>query len=260
MKIPIFESKNFLHTGSILRLNSPIKSKFWGIDTEEKFVKNLETLPEDWPYRTKAIEYTLNSHGYRAPEFDQIDWENSVVMFGCSATFGEGVDDSDTIPTQLSNIIGRPVINMGSGGTSQMWSLHNSVILKEYYPPPLAVVHFWTSLYRTTTYTEYSVENQGQWNNNSVYENWIQEGNAETHGYFVRLLGKNLWDNTIYYDFAWDTQMSNISGCDKLPIEGWAIGGNYKNLARDICHQGPDALRYTAQFIAKKLRERGVSY
>jgi hypothetical protein len=261
MKTPIFKSKSFLHTRSILSLNPPVKSNFWGMDTEEQFVKNLTALPEDWPYRTKTVEYTMNSLGYRAPEFDQVDWKNSVVMFGCSATFGEGVDDSDTIPAQLSKIIGRPVINMGAGGTSQQWSLHNSVILKEYYATPLAVIQFWTSPYRTTTYTRYSVENQGPWNNNSIYENWVHKGNAETQGYFTRMLGKNIWDNnTIYYDFAWDEEMCNVSGCDKLPKEGWLWDGNYKNLARDLCHQGPDALRCIAEFIANKLRERGVSY
>ena len=261
MKTPIFKSKSFLPTGSILNLNSPVKSKFCGIDTEEKFTKNLATLPEDWPYRTKTVEYTINSSGYRAPEFNQVDWKNSIVMFGCSATFGEGVDDSDTIPAQLSKIIGRPVINMGAGGTSQLWSLHNSIILKEYYPKPFAVIHFWTSPYRTTTYTDYSVENQGPWTNNSVYENWIQKGNAETQGYFTRLLGKNIWDsNTIYYDLSWDERMSNISGCDRLPKEGWLMDGSYKHLARDLCHQGPGTLRCITEFIAKKLRERSVSY
>jgi hypothetical protein len=256
------DSKTFLNsgiTGKIKKL--PATTKFWALDSEELFNKNLEALPEDWRYRTQPVEYCINSLGYRAPEFDQVDWKNSVVMFGCSTTFGDGVNQDDTIPAQLSKIIGRPVINMGAGGSGQMWSLHNAIVLKEYYTTPVAVVNFWPSIYRTTTYNMNGPEKQGPWNENSIYQNWIQHGNAESQAYFTHLLSKNIWhNNAIYYDFTWCDIMSYVTGCDMVPEESVTKNGNYKNLARDLCHQGPESLKCIAEHVAKKLCERGLGY
>lgn len=58
--------------------------------------------------------YTVNSQGYRCPEFDAIDWENSIIFFGCSHVFGIGLLDHETVANQLSLILNCPVINLGT--------------------------------------------------------------------------------------------------------------------------------------------------
>jgi hypothetical protein len=91
-----------------------------GSDTEERFQENLKSQPEDWPWRNQQITYKLNSQNYRAPEWDSIDWENSVVMFGCSQVFGVGVDEDQTLGYYLSELLNKPVINLGIPGGSSM--------------------------------------------------------------------------------------------------------------------------------------------
>lgn len=71
---------------------------------------------------TTPVKYTLNSQGYRCPELIDIDWNNSILAFGCSHTFGLGVDDTDTWPYQLSKILDHPVVNLGTPGAA-LWSL-----------------------------------------------------------------------------------------------------------------------------------------
>ena len=75
-------------------------------DTEETFEKNKVTQSSKWKYLTKPVTYTLNQHGFRAPEWDQIDWKNSVVLFGDSCTYGVGISDDETIGFQLEQLLG----------------------------------------------------------------------------------------------------------------------------------------------------------
>ena len=106
---------------------------FVGGDNEKFYKENLLKLPENWEYRNKKVNYTLNKHNYRTDDFRKIDWLNSVVVFGCSNVFGIGVDDTDTVSFNLSKLINRPVINMGCPGTSIKFSFHNNLILKNHY-------------------------------------------------------------------------------------------------------------------------------
>ena len=117
---------------------------FSGTDTKELFEENLKTQPDDWYYRTHEVKYTLNSFGYRTKEFDDIDWKESIVIFGCSNIFGIGVADEHTIPYFLEQLSGRPVINMGMGGSSIQTALHNSIILNDSeYPTPKVIIYAW---------------------------------------------------------------------------------------------------------------------
>jgi hypothetical protein len=91
---------------------------------------------------------TRNSHGYRAPEFHDIDWPESIVLIGCSFVFGTGLEFEDTIGCVLQELTGRPVINLGVPGSSIHMSVYNQTILRENNIEPWAVVNIWTSLYR----------------------------------------------------------------------------------------------------------------
>lgn len=189
---------------------------FFGSDTNELFQSNLKTKPSDWEYRTKSVTYTLNSDSYRCPEWSDIDWKNSCVIFGCSHVFGIGLDDSDTISSQLSKLINRPVINMGMGGTSMQYSFYNSVILHNNYPTPWAVVQLWTSPDRITFYNNQKLINIGQWtdkikefNNcdmqdsilyNKLYQCWNRyEDHSLFHAYFTMVSSRNLWKDKTRY-------------------------------------------------------------
>jgi len=60
------------------------------------------------------VSYTIDGNGLRKtlPQ----DNRNAVYFFGCSFTFGEGVNDEDTLPQAFSNLTGHRSINFGVHG------------------------------------------------------------------------------------------------------------------------------------------------
>lgn len=92
-----------------------------GTDQEETFRKNQSDpvtherlLKSGWQTDT-VIEYRLNSHGFRCPEFDD---SPKIIALGCSFTFGVGLHEWQAWPTLLSNEIGRPIWNLSTGSGS----------------------------------------------------------------------------------------------------------------------------------------------
>mgnify|MGYP006277005603 CR=1 FL=1 len=67
-------------------------------DTEEKFIANLATQPEDWYYRTHSIKYSYNGQGHRCKDIGNIDLNNYILFTGCSHTEGIGLEIEKTYP------------------------------------------------------------------------------------------------------------------------------------------------------------------
>lgn len=121
---------------------------FMSGDSKKDFIDSLKVKPKDWYYRNNPIKYTVNSHKFRTKEFEDIDWKNSIVMLGCSHTFGVGVTDEHTIAAYLEKFTGKYVVNLGSPGLSNGAIAYNTYYLKEKYPTPIAVVNLWTNMPR----------------------------------------------------------------------------------------------------------------
>jgi hypothetical protein len=217
-------------------------------DDEETFLNNLRTQPTDWRYRTSPVNYTLNSQNYRTQSFEEIDWGESVVIFGCSMVFGVGLDDSETIDSAFYNLTGIPAVNMGSCSTSMMFSLYNSAILNKNYPTPKAVVQLWTGLNRCTYFSPHKIINYGSWNFNEPYnQHWNQdESHAQANALFCQLISKQLWqDKTNYYEATSFGATAEALGCDLLTNIDYA---------RDLLHPGHLTAELTANTIATKLK------
>jgi hypothetical protein len=122
-------------------------------DTHELFKNNLKTQPEDWIYRSKKISYCLNEQGFRENAFKDINWAESIVIFGCSVVEGHGLALEDTIASQLNCMLKIPTVNLGVAGSAVDLAFFNSITLHNNYPRPKAIVHIWTSPHR---YTEFS--------------------------------------------------------------------------------------------------------
>jgi hypothetical protein len=137
-------------------------------DNQELFEKNLREQPLNWVWRTRSVTYTLNSQGFRCGEFEDLDWNNSILAFGCSNTFGIGVDDSDTWPSRLSQFIMNPVINLAQGGQGWGFNWVNSVRVIEAGHRPRAVVYYWPTVERMFTLPDSNNPNRvmghGYWN------------------------------------------------------------------------------------------------
>ena len=169
-------------------------------------------IPHEYPKNM----YDINSESYRTIEFNDIDWADSVVIFGCSNVFGNIDDDNNTLSTQLQEMINTPVINMGVCASSMEFSFFNNMILKNNYPIPKAVVNVWTSIDRTTSYLRDKVINHGSWSPNEIYMKAYNEthSNPEVHAIMMQLITKQSWiEKTQYYEctfFSSTAKLLNI--------------------------------------------------
>jgi hypothetical protein len=195
------------------------------------------------------VTYNLNSNRYRAIEFHQVDWKNTVVLFGCSNTFGEGLNEDDTISARLSCLINKPVLNLGVSSSSMLYSLYNSALLHKYFTPPKAVVQLWTEYSRVTYFNELGLEHLGTWNykNKNYFDLWNQnEHNSKSQAYFIRLIAQQLWqEKSLYYEATHFVSTADILNCDILDIVDTAL-----DIGR---HPGPKSAQLAAEKIAKNL-------
>ena len=222
-------------------------------DTKELYEINLKDQPEDWYYRSSRVEYNLNSAGYRTKEFNQINWSKSIVIFGCSHVFGVGTSEEDTISGQLERITNCPVINLGSAGSSSLFTLHNSILLNDSYPTPKAVVSLWTSPYRVPYYTEDQVMHCGNWNYDKFkigyYWN-VDRNNAITHLKLNTMTFREFWKNkTNYFDLSLFYDTAKILNCEYINQIDAARDLRKQKSGPYLAHQG----RLTNKIIAERI-------
>ena len=192
-----------LHKGlESLLLHYDRHPEWEGRDTEEFYLENLKKQSSDWEYRNKTVNYNWNQNGYRAPEWETIDWENSIIVMGCSLVAGVGLDYNDTIASCLENKIGYPVINLGIPAGCPSALHYNTIRLLQNNIKPKAVCVVGPEMSRTTYFGNPN-RNLGIWYLNiperehfyaSFYEHYVsKDPNAEIHGY-MNLAGlENAW-------------------------------------------------------------------
>lgn len=147
---------------------------FYNSDRKDHFERNLKLAPPDWPWRTKKIKYHLNSQFYRAPEWQDVDWSNSYLIFGCSDTFGVGINYTDTYSHHLSELLGYPTVNLGIPGASCMFQWSNTVTLINNNIKPKGVIYLWPGITRMMTYKEADTAFfHGPWDKQDLDKYWM---------------------------------------------------------------------------------------
>ena len=245
-----------------------VRTVLWEDDSSEKnYRKNRKHLGPDWYYYDKKITFEFNSNGFRAPEFDTIDWANSVVVLGDSYTAGDGNAIEDIATTLLQDMLEMPVINLGSSGTGIDLSCWNSLLLHETYPRPRAVVQLWSSLYR---YSEYNLNKafEHYFNNDDPRHVCAEDQNvynfhlpqrkpycAKTHNWEERnkmyvLADRVLWkDKLPYYEASMFDDTAELIEVDYL---------SHLDYGRDLDHWGPKSNIVVAETIATNLKKQGL--
>jgi hypothetical protein len=222
-----------------------------GTDTEERFQENLKSQPGGWQWRNQQITYKLNSQNYRAPEWDSIDWGNSVIMFGCSHVFGVGVDEDQTLGYYLSELLNKPVINLGIPGGSSMALWINTEKLLNYRINPLAVIYNWPSANRTVEL----IDNKKNLASGPWIIDWPQPRFGKewtlhpTHGFeyakYALMSTKRSWSCTQLH-YCWDLDTAKFLGLPRM--------ANKLDQARDCLHDGPNTLKsYATQWFYELL-------
>lgn len=182
-------------------------SDLWcGPDSEELYKANCQERPPGWTWENKPVRYTWNSVGYRAPQWEAIDWPNTHVIMGCSHVLGVGIDDGDTMSAQLSLQLDEPAVNLGYCGGSTMTIQYNSLRMLELGWRPKTVTIVIPELTRLTWFDEHYpstfVPHQikhGARNNTGVlgmYQHWLTPSrHAELYGRMAILSARAMWDS-----------------------------------------------------------------
>lgn len=214
-------------------------------DNEKSFNKHCKEFGKDWYYYNKQISYKYNEKGFREKSFTNVDWKNSVVMFGCSYVEGIGNAVEDTIPSILENILGIPVINLGISGSSIDIACINSLRLYKHYPKPKAVIQHWTFPYRYANFEETAWQTIRPSSKNYHLLGW------NIRNKYYREADKELWknNNTIYYDTTMFYDTAEEYGCNfTVPFDK----------ARDNIHPGVKSNTLSAETIAEYLQQQGI--
>lgn len=226
-------------------------------DSKEKFEQNLKEMPKEWHYRSKKIRYYLNSNNFRTYEWNEIDWKNAIVIYGCSNTFGVGVAENETIDKRLEKLTKRQVVNLGVPGGSNELIMHMAGLTIGKFGAPYAAITNWTTADRFRYFTFEKEHLLGAWDlNNSkkdktlknihnlyVYRN-LENYNEVMHTWYHAKTTKALFKGRSRYvsvtNFGHVSQYADV---DEL----FTVDNN----ARDRLHPGPDVFEKMANYIAK---------
>jgi hypothetical protein len=251
----------FTYCNSLTHLVKGKPSDNWsGTDSPELYLNNLKTAPLDWRYRSKKITYKVNSSGYRTREWKDINWKESIVILGCSNTFGIGLDEDETISYMLESKINRPVINLGYPSGSNELILNNSVALFENFGAPYGVVINWSTPDRMRYFFKDGYLDLGPWNHDT-YDSFqdgvdidklyklstLDENNVISKNYYISRTANSIWSGrTKYVTFSYFGISAHYSRADEF--------FTIDNGARDMLHPGHKNSEEVANFLYEKLK------
>ena len=203
-----------------------------------------KTAVKDWEWQDSKVNYKLNSQGYRTEEFKSIDWENSVLFFGCSWVYGVGVDDSDTLSSKFKQQTNINSVNLGMPSISNWYTVKNCEILNTHNINPKAVINCMTYPTRFTLFHDDDTQTHiGKWSaedNKSMFEKLSTDHN--TSNYYAKWQ-KQLIDSYFNCPVLHYSVDELIAKHLNIPFLIDIVGEDYfwdiKNRARDQRHQGP---------------------
>lgn len=236
---------------------------FMAGDSEEVLKKNLIKQPYDWHYRTKEITYKINSYGYRTKEFNEIDWKESIVIFGCSHVFGIGLAEDETLSYNISQITGRNVVNLGVPGGSNYMNYYNSIMMKKKYGIPYAVIFIWTDFNRYSYFTKKELVHLGSWSYNindkkssvdekkqsTFYSVLVSDlSHNQISGYFLLESIREFWkDKTTYREGQYFLEDKYFNEAQLFPTYEYEF-------ARDLGHPGRDTNKVASEMLTRDLK------
>jgi len=250
--------------GTFNKIDSPeVSGKYLWLqgDDENRFNSSKRKKGKDWKYLTKEVTYTVNSSGFRTLEWDQIDWKNSIVLLGCSCTYGIGLSDDETISFHLERLSGRPVINLGVPGGSNSLILYNSTKILESFETPYAVATIWTPTDRFEFFSKIGRHKSGPWDGRHKAPHTSQETDVSklwqltyadpSHEigltYNQGLIGKWLWkERSKYSSISFFYSTAQILNAEKhFKID---------KTARDLQHPGEVISIEVAEYLHERFK------
>lgn len=177
-------------------------SQWCGTDTEELYQANCLKQPPGWIWANKPVHYTWNQEGYRSVDWSDVDWPRTHAVMGCSYVAGVGVDDEDTLPSQLARQLGEPTVNLGYGAGSCQTIMYNTMRMIELGWLPKTVTIIIPDLARMAYFNDNDpmsffphILNKGAKDGIlKMYEYWLRPPhNAEIYSRMAILGAQALW-------------------------------------------------------------------
>ncbi len=254
-KIPFYSQSVYTFNG--LHTDRPLSPTHWMHgDNQELFEKNKKRMGTKWKYYDKTVTYTFNEHGYRCPEWDQIDWKNSIVLFGCSCTYGLGLSDEETISAHLEKLSNRPVINLGVPGGSNSLMIQNATNLLHFFEAPYAVANIWSTSDRFEYFLKDKIHRAGPWDGMSksvgnVQKLWQYTYEYPEHeqglNYYETKIGKWLWqDRSKYSAISFFPSIVTFTQLEKHFV--------MDHEARDLDHPGENNAIEVANYLHERFK------
>jgi hypothetical protein len=107
---------------------------------DKNFNNNFKFIKEENTYthlgKIKEIEYRFNNIGYRGSD---VKGDEDFIAIGCSQTYGYGLPEEFTWPSQLEKILGSRVVNLGAIGASAGSSIMRAISYINQNKKPKAV-------------------------------------------------------------------------------------------------------------------------
>jgi len=222
-----------------------------GSDSYYQLRKNRKKMGKSWFYHDKTISYKYNQLGFRTKNIEDIDWKNSIVIFGCSNVAGVGIAFEDTVSVRLESILKIPVINLGVSGYGIDLACLNSLCIHNHYPHPKAIVQIWSGAARYSELTG-SIDCIKSWEPRlPKSKTYCGSHDWEVRNDYYVEFDRTIWkEKTIYYEgtYFYDTHKRyNVDFFDKI------------DLARDLIHPGVETQQMAAEMIANKLLILGIN-
>jgi hypothetical protein len=211
--------------------------------------------------------YSINKHGYRGSNWSMN--RNVVAFFGCSITFGIGVEQD--IASVVQKKINRECINVGQPGASALAVLKTFSTFVKHYPVATAIITL-PSLQRVYC-PKYNI-NDGEWNYQSLLPHLINNDQKDIHETAFKFFNEDtsaayLYDyiqmaetaaaisNTKIMWSSWDRETLDflkltVNNRDIIP-KMTPAGNRSVDLARDNLHPGPKFVENWSDIIIDKL-------
>lgn len=209
---------------------------FQGGDLEETFIESLKTQPDDWYYRTVEITYLINDYGHRCKSVKELDFDNYILISGCSHTQGVGLELEKTYPYLLSKKLDCDYYNMGLPATGIDVVEHNIVTWLFKYPKkPKAIIIQWPDYTRfLSNYPGYpTLIPNGSWTDDTFSKKLISAGDVT--GIFNAR--KKLCSNNIK-NAAQNIALVTFNYGGQTPVDEQTYFFRRLDLARDLSHSG----------------------
>lgn len=217
-----------------------------------------------WFGPNQPVSYRYNNHAFRDEDFDD---RICGIALGCSYTEGVGVAESDTWPSQLTDILGYKVWNLGIGGTGidtcfrvmDFWAPVLNPRFIALLDPPIARIEIcradggYTNLLNIGWENSDATSPQDQFVKHwfAQERNWIEH--HRRHVLAMRMLAHDLSIPFVHLfngpicqpvpDFQQDSRFLRPGSTELL------------DRARDLAHAGPRTLKAVAEVMQEKLQE-----